>query len=66
MTGPQVDYKHEHLTSLTAFLRFIAKKLRTACLRTNNRIDSLTNFSKCLYYSESETEVNMKNSSEKA
>jgi hypothetical protein len=37
--------------------RFIAKKVCTECLRTNNKIVSLTNLNKYLYNGKSEIEV---------
>jgi Zn ribbon nucleic-acid-binding protein len=47
-----------------SFLRFIAKKVCTACSKTN-KIVPLTNVNKCVYNDKSETEVFTNNSSEK-
>jgi len=47
-----------------AFLRFIEKKLCTACSRTNNEIVPLTNLNKYLYNGKSGIKVNINNTSE--
>jgi hypothetical protein len=44
---------------------FFAKKVRTACLRTNNGIVSLTNSSEYLYDVKSEIKVDVFNNVEK-
>jgi hypothetical protein len=46
-------------------VRFIAKKLCTACSRTNNKIVPLTNLNKYLYNGKSGIKVNVNNTSEK-
>ena len=50
---------------LLLVLRFIAKKLCTACSRTNNKIVPLTNLNKYLYNDKSGIKVNINNTSEK-
>jgi hypothetical protein len=45
--------------------RFIAKKVCTACSRTNNKIAPLNILNKYLYNGKSEIKVNINNSSEK-
>jgi hypothetical protein len=47
------------------FERFIAKKVCTACSRTNNNIVPLANLNKYLYNGKSEIKMNMNNNSEK-
>jgi len=47
------------------FERFIAKKVCTACSRTNNKIVPLTNLNKYLYNGKGEMKVNINNNSEK-
>ena len=43
-----------HVNKLFFFLRFIAKKVCTACSRANNKIVPLTNLNKYLYNDKSE------------
>jgi hypothetical protein len=45
--------------SIFLFLRFIAKKVCTACSRTSYKIVPLTNLNKYSYNDTSETEVNV-------